>query len=113
MLLMGNEKVTLVKHIKGEGDTYACYSMDGASWFAKTSIVTSGDGAKPSNSYTVRIPSQYLPTGIIPDTGDYMVRGVVIAVAKPSDLAGVEHFRITAVGANNRGNLSHWRVDGQ
>lgn len=113
MLLMGNETVTLVKHIKGDRDTYACYSMSGASWFGKTTISTSGDGAKPSNSYTVRIPSQYLPTGIVPDEGDYMVRGVITSVAKPSDLAGVEHFRITAVGANNRGNLSHWRVDGQ
>lgn len=112
MLLMGNETITLIKHIKGEGDTYACYSMDGASWFAKTSIVTSGDGAKPSNSYTVRIPSQYLPTGIIPATGDYVARGVVLSANKPADIAG-EHFRITSVGANNRGNLSHWRVDGQ
>lgn len=113
MLLLGNETVTLVKHIKGDGDTYKCYSMSGASWFAKTTIVTSGDGAKPVNSYTVRIPSEYMPTGIIPATGDYVVRGVVTAVAKPSDLAGVEHFRVTSVGDNNRGSLLHWRVDGQ
>ena len=111
MLLMGNETVTLVKHIKGEGDTYACYTMNSASWFGKTTITTSGDGAKPVNSYTVRIPSQNVP--VVPDEGDYMVRGIVEHVAKPSDLAGVEHFRITAVGANNRGNLAHWRVDGQ
>ena len=109
MLLFGNETVTLIKHIKGDEDTYTCHTIDGASWFAKTSISTSGDGAKPSNSYTVRLPS----VPVVPDEGDYMARGVVTDVPKPSDLAAVEHFRITAVGANNRGNLSHWRVDGQ
>lgn len=113
-LLMGDQIVTLIKHIKGvDGDTYACYAMSGASWFAKTTVVTSGEGAKPANSYTVRIPDEYFPTGIIPEPGDYVARGVIKTVSKPSDLKGVEHFRITSVGANNRGALAHWRVDGQ
>ena len=113
-LLMGDQTITLIKHTKeADGDTYACYTMPNASWFSKTTIVTSGDGAKPANSYTVRIPSEYFPVGILPDLGDYVARGVVTRVTKPADLKGVEHFRITSIGANNRGNLSHWRVDGQ
>lgn len=110
---MGDQTVTLVKHIKGESDTYACYSMPGASWFTKTTITTSKEGAKPANSNTVRIPAENVPVGVIPSTGDYIVRGVITSVSMPSDLAGVEHFRITAVGNNNRGMLPHWRVDGQ
>lgn len=114
MLLCGDQTITLVKHVKTDtGDTYACYSMGGASWFSKTTISTSGDGAKPVNSYTVRVPSEYFPTGVKPDNGDYITRGVVTAVSKPSDLNSVEHFRITSVGNNLRGNLPHWRVDGQ
>lgn len=112
-LLMGDQTITLVKHIKTDTDTYACYRMNGASWFAKTTISTSGDGAKPVNTYVSRIPAENFPTGIQPAAGDYMVRGVVTAIAKPSDLKGLDYFRVTAVGANNRGGLSHWRVDGQ
>ena len=112
-LLLGNQTVTLVKHIKADTDTYACYRMSGASWFAKITITTSGDGAKPVNTYISRIPAECFPSGVQPAMGDYMVRGVVTAISKPSDLKGLDHFRITAVGANNRGGLAHWRVDGQ
>ena len=112
-LLMGVEAVTLVKHKKTDNaDGYVCYSMPGASWFASVSIVTAADGAKPANTYTVRVPSENMPTGIVPDLGDYVVRGVVTDVSRPADLKGTEHFRITAVGCNLRGNLPHWRVSG-
>ena len=112
MLLLGDEVVTLVKHIKGETDSYKCYSMSGVSWYQRTTITTSGDGAKPSNSYTARIPADQMPTGVVPDLGDYLVKGVITAVEKPTDITGSK-FRITAVGANNRGRLPHWRCDGQ
>ena len=109
-LLEGDQTITLVKHIKGDTDTYSCYVLDNVSWYGKTSIVTSADGAKPGNSYTVRIPE--LPEGVKPDEGDYIARGVVAEVTKPGDLKDIEHFRITSVSANTRGLLSHWRVDG-
>lgn len=111
---MGDQVVTLVKHTKTDtGDAYACYSMPNASWFSSVSIATSADGAKPVNTYTVRIPEEYVPTGICPDLGDYVVRGVITSVRRPSDLAGHEHFRVTAVGCNLRGRLPHWRASGQ
>lgn len=112
-LLMGDETITLVKHKKTDtSDAYVCYAMAGASWFASRTISTSADGAKPVNTFTVRIPGEYVPTGVSPETGDYIVKGVVTSVSRPSDLSGREHFRITAVGNNNRGNLPHWRVSG-
>lgn len=111
---MGDQNITLVKHIKTDtADAYACYSMANASWFSSVSIVTSGDGAKPVNSYTVRIPEEYVPTSITPSPGDYVVKGVITSVKRPADLVGHEHFRVTAVGCNLRGNLPHWRVSGQ
>lgn len=107
------ETITLVKHIKdNDGDSYERYVFtDCASWFAKTTISTSGDGAKPSNSYDVRIFGDML--GVIPSLGDYCVRGTVGEIRKTADLANVEHFRITACGNNMRAPLPHWRVSGQ
>ena len=113
-LLMGNQVITLVKHEKTDtADNYVCYTMPNASWFSSLSIVTSGDGAKPVNTFTVRIPGENVPTGVEPATGDYIVKGVVTSVNRPADLKGLEHFRVTAVGNNLRGNLPHWRVAGQ
>lgn len=110
---MGDQVITLVKHIKTDtADKYACYSLNNASWHSAVSIVTSADGAKPTNTYTVRIPEEDIPTGKFPDLGDYVVRGVIASVTRPADLVGREHFRITAVGNNLRGGLPHWRVSG-
>lgn len=109
-LLEGNETVTLIKHTKGEGDSYSCTALENVSWYGKTVIVTSGDGAKPANTYTVRIPD--MPADVRPAVGDYIARGAVSDILRPSDLKDLEHFRITSVGANTRGMLSHWRVDG-
>lgn len=111
MLLFGDQTVTLVKRNKVD-DSYRCFSLKGASWHGQVSIVTSGDGAKPTNTYTVRVPEKDMPTGVFPETGDYIVRGVVTSVSRPADLKETEHFRITAVGNNLRGNLPHWRVSG-
>lgn len=108
---MCNQVVTLVHHVKGKDeDTYTCKTYDKASWFAKRTISTSGDGAKPSNSYEVRIMSE---EDISPSMGDYVVLGAVANVAAPSDLATHEHFRVTAIGDNRRGKLAHWRLSGQ
>lgn len=111
-MLESNLTLTLVKHIKTvDGDTYACHTVDGCSWFGKTTIATSADGAKPVNSFDVRIFDKL--TGHEPANGDYIVKGLIETVEKPADLKGWEHFRITAVGNNLRGILAHWRVSGQ
>ena len=109
-LLEGNQTITLIKHIKGEADAYSCHVLNNASWYGKTTIVTSGEGAKPANTYTVRVPE--MPAGVKPDEGDYIARGVVSNITKPGDLKNIEHFRITSVSENMRGMLPHWRVDG-
>lgn len=112
-MLACDQVVTLIKHTAGnDGDTYACYTVPDASWFSSVSISTSGDGAKPGNSYTVRLLTDNMPTGISPSVGDYVAHGVITSVGRPADLAGREHFRITAVGDNRRGGLSHWKVSG-
>lgn len=54
-----------------------------------------------------------MPTGICPSPGDYVVKGALATMSKPGDLKDREHFRITGVGDNRRGILSHWKVMGQ
>lgn len=110
-LLGCTETVTLVHHNKDEEDTYTCTIVNNASWFSKVTISTSGDGAKPVNTYESRLFGEVV--GATPSTGDYLVKGIVTGIEKPSDLKGLEHFRITAVGDNRRGGLGHWRVSGQ
>ena len=104
--------ITLVHHIpKADGDRYTCHTVNNASWFAKITIATSGDGVKPVNTFDVRIMDAL--EGHIPDLGDFCVHGIVEHVEKPADLKEHEYFRITAIGKNYRGGLPHWRVSGQ
>jgi hypothetical protein len=110
-MLECTETVTLIHHEKGvDGDTYICTTFEGASWYKRNTITTSGDGAKPVNTYEARIMTS---EDIGASLGDYLARGKVESVYKPSDLAGLDKFRITAIGDNRRGPLSHWRFSGQ
>ena len=109
-MLACTEKVTLVRHIADrDSDKYDCTVLDSASWFSKTVIVTSADGAAPANTYEVRVMGA---PDIQPRPGDYIVRGEISGVTKPADLKGREHFRLTSVGDNRRGRLAHWRFSG-
>lgn len=110
-MLACDQTITIVQHVaNAEGDSYACTVCHGASWFAKTNITTSGDGAKPSATYEVRIMGA---VGGAFSLGDYVVRGEIAEVGKPADLKSREHFRITSIGDNRRGILPHWRLSGQ
>lgn len=110
-MLMCNQTVTLVHHVKGvDSDTYICTPYGNASWFKKRTISTDGDGAKPINTYETRIMGN---VEIFVSLGDYVVLGIVSSVEKPSDLETLDHFRITAIGDNRRGGLAHWRLSGQ
>lgn len=105
-----DQTITLIKHTaEKDSDTYSCTVVNGASWYAKTVISTSADGARPGNTYEVRIIGN---ADISPAPGDYVARGIVSNITKPSDLKAIEHFRITSVGDNRRGSLPHWRVSG-
>ena len=105
------ETVTLVHHIKDDEDTYECHTVGRASWFSKNTITTSGDGAKPVNTFEVRVFGEFL--GVEPSLGDYVVKGIVNNIEAPNDLKNKVYFRITAIGDNRRGGLPHWRVSGQ
>lgn len=105
------ETVTLVHHIKDDDDTYECHTVGKASWFQKNTITTSGDGAKPVNTFDVRIFGDFL--GVEPSLGDYVVKGIVEGIETPHDLKNKVYFRITAISDNRRGGLPHWRVSGQ
>lgn len=67
-----NETITIVHHIKDDEDTYTCTTVKNASWFAKTTISTSADGAKPTNTYDVRIFGEI--SGVEITLGDYVVK---------------------------------------
>lgn len=104
------ETITLIQHTTDtDKDLYTCEVVTASSWYAKTVISTSGDGAKPANSFEVRV---FGPMKLAPRVGDYVARGVAAEITKPADLKGVEHFRITSVGDNRRGGMPHWRLSG-
>lgn len=105
------ETITLVHHLKDDDDTYECHTANNASWFSKITISTSADGAKPVNTYEVRVFGDFL--GVTPALGDYIVKGVVENIETPRDLKNEVYFRITAIGDNRRGGLAHWRFSGQ
>ena len=105
------ETITIVHHIKADEDIYTCHTLKKASWFEKVTISTSADGAKPVNTYEVRIFGENL--GVEPSLGDYCVKGIVKGIEKPADLKNEVYFRITAIGNNKRGGLPHIRISGQ
>ncbi len=110
-MLECNETITLVHQLKDDDDTLECHTVKNCSWFEKLTITTSADGAKPVNTFEVRIFDAL--NGIIIARGDYCVKGIVTNIEKPSDLKNETYFRITAIGNNMRGGLAHWRVSGQ
>lgn len=110
-MLMCNETVTLIHHIKDvDGDTYTCTVYECASWYKKRTISTSEKGASPSNTYDARIMTN---EDIAAELGDYVAFGIVKEVTKPSDIKDLDCFRITAISDNRRGMLKHWRFSGQ
>lgn len=112
-MLMCNETVTLVRHIKlPDSDRYDCVPVDGASWYAKTAIASTSTGVAAANILKCRISDGLLPPDEPPRRGDYLVRGVITSVSSPADLTGREYFRITAIGDNRRGRNPHWAVSG-
>lgn len=102
--------ITVIHHIKTDNDEYICTPYNNASWFEKVTISTSADGAKPVNSYVVRIMGDIY---VEVEVGDYVALGTVSGIQKPADLKNINHFRVTAVGDNRRGSIAHWRVSGQ
>ena len=110
-MLACTETVTIIHHLKNiDSDVYTCTVFNNASWFKKTTISTSGEGAKPSNSYECRIFGADLSPASV---GDFVALGTVESINKPSELKGIDHFRITSIGDNRRGFLPHWRYSGQ
>ena len=110
-MLECNNTVTIIHHNKeADEDLYTCTFFEGASWYKRNTIATSADGAKPVNTYEVRIMGT---DAIKVSVGDYVALGKIISVEKPYDLKAVDHFRITAIGDNRRGHLAHWRLSGQ
>lgn len=107
-----DELITLVCHVKdGDSDSYICYPISGASWYEKVSVALSGDGAKPVNTFKVRIPEAALPS-CLPENLDFVVKGEISGISKPADLRGEIYFQVTAVSDNRRGRLPHVLVSG-
>jgi hypothetical protein len=105
------ETITLIHYLNDDEDTYTCHTVNKASWFSKVAISTSADGAKPVNTYEVRVLDDF--SGVVPALGDYVVKGIVESIESPTDLKNEVYFRITAISDNRRGGLPHWRVSGQ
>ena len=92
---------------------YICTVIRGASWYRKAVVALDGDGAKPVPVCKARVPAAHLPAGVVPEEGDYLVRGVLAEVQRaPADFAGREYALLIAVGDNRRGHFPHWALSG-
>lgn len=113
-MLACTETVTLVHPNRvDDGDSYLCTVIRGASWYRKSVISLSVDGAKPVPVCKARIPAENMPDGVSPEEGDYLVRGELAAVSRaPADLEGYEYAMLTSVGDNRRGRFPHWALSG-
>lgn len=105
------ETITLIHCVNDDDDSYICHVIENASWFSKTSISTSADGAKPVNTFDVRFFGDYPDIELA--LGDYVVKGIVESIETPRDLKNEVYFRVTSISDNRRGGLPHWRVSGQ
>lgn len=110
-MLCANETVTLVRHTPEKShDQYDCHILEGVSWSVRQGSTNGPDGQTPQLSYTVRIPEKVLG-GVMPLTGDYLIRGRLSYCAGPQDLYTREHFRVNLVSDHRRGsNLRHVAV---
>lgn len=113
-MLACDETVTLVRHIlEQEGDRYACTVIRGVSWHTAEWTTLQEHGFVKKRETKARIPENCMLEGVIPEAGDWMIRGAVTEIAEQSDLEAWEHIRIMTVGDNRRGGLPHWAVTGQ
>lgn len=108
-MLMCNETLTLVHHVKGtDADSYVCTQITNCSWFAKLKAGITDQGMKYARVVKARFAA--LPAGATMARGDFLVRGTVTTVTQPSDLAGQEYAQIIEIGDNRRGASPHWAV---
>lgn len=113
-MLMCNEKITLVKHVKkADQDQYTAVVINGASWFGKVKISPTADGAASATEVTCRIPADKMPDGVVPEVGDYILRGETEEAPTLERLTESGNaFEVLSIGDNRRGNIPHWRLSG-
>ena len=114
-MLMCNEKITLIQHVKeADTDKYIPIVIDGASWFGKVKISPSDSGAAHVVEVTVRVPADKMPENVVPKVGDYIKRGETLQEEMSFEEFSTteEVFKLLNVGDNRRGKLSHWRLSG-
>lgn len=109
-MLACNETVTL---IKCDGETYACTPLEGVSWFDKTVVVKEDRGLAFANAVKVRIPAAVIEAaGVLPETGDHIVRGTAPEIETPAQLAALHPRKVMTVGDNRRGRFPHVLIVG-
>ena len=115
-MFLCNEKLTLIKIKKtNDGEQFQTVPLFGCSWHGKTGIGQTEKGIVPQNTYESRIPVGSISPDVIPQKGDYLVRGIIEEVLQvPGDFSTIEYMKITAVKDNRRGieRLWHWQVEG-
>ncbi|WP_317853797.1 DUF6751 family protein [Chakrabartyella piscis] len=113
-MLGADQTITIIQKsydLEEDLDVYEAYSIEGVSWFSKMIAAVQDKGLTSGNTFVVRIPeSVELPCDI--KIGDLVVHGVVSAITKQADLAGMEYFTVLSVGDNRRGKLPHIAIKG-
>ena len=109
-MLACDETVTLVKC---DGEAYTCTVLEGVSWFDKTVVVKEDKGLAFANAVKVRIPAAVAEeTGVLPETGDHIIRGTAPEIETPAQLAALSPRKVMTVGDNRRGRFPHILIIG-
>ena len=107
-MLACNEKATFIRCVNGQA--YTCTTINGVSWYDKHIINLEGSGLAAANAVQIRIPARVLPGDYTPQPGDHVVRGTVLSIRTPAELAAHDPRLIMTVGDNLRGRFPHLAV---
>ena len=90
-------------------DEWGCTYIPAIWWYeAEQSSVTT-EGRKTADTFTVRIPD----ITVLVKKDDYLVKGQCSVQMKTAkDLAGTEHFKVSAANYNRYGGNPHIKVTG-
>lgn len=115
-MLVATETITVFHKVydpKTRLDRWQTFYLTEASWYGKQAASVGTGGLNTASLYTVRAQTC---KKIAVSVGDIVVRGVMnVPYSGEACLKNREHFTVTAVRDNRRGNrlLRHWKIEGE
>lgn len=106
------DNITLIRPVRTQTtDTYLCYPIQDASFYQQSSSAQQGNGLTATGQIRIRIPETSMAEiDILPQIGDYIVKGTVEEMTGMRDIADFPHGKVRKVHDNRRQYCSHWAV---